>query len=67
VVHFIHAVEIIGYYGPFEQPVWSERWTALYEKATHILHFNPESKEQLDKRLNADEEAFGRLQQLYSR
>ncbi len=63
VIHFIHAVEIIGFYGPKESPVFCNRWRILYCKAVYLLHFNPETKEQLDNRLNADEAEFTRLQQ----
>lgn len=67
VVHFVHAAEIIGYYGPADAPVFAERWLEFYYRAVHILHFNPETRTQLDDRLNADEQAFGQLQNAYGR
>ena len=67
IVHVIHAAEIIGYYGPTDAPVFATRWRDFYFRAVHILHMNPETREQLDTRLNADEEAFGKLQAAYSR
>lgn len=67
VMHFIQAVEIIGYHGPVMSPVFADRWFQLYIKTANILHLNPESKEQLDQRLNADEQAFGELQKAYAR
>lgn len=63
VVHFIHAAEVIGYCGPDIFPVYARRWARFYYDACHILHLNPETKEQLDFRLNADEATFAKLQQ----
>jgi hypothetical protein len=63
VVHFIHAVEIVGYLGPPIDPVYSDRWRALYYSACKILHLNPETPLQLDERLNADEATFYARQQ----
>lgn len=64
VVHFIHAAEIIGYYGPADYPVYAPRWEKVYLNACHKLHLNPESREQLDDRLNADEEKFKERQDM---
>jgi hypothetical protein len=36
-------------------------WADFYAKACRKLHINPETKEQLDARLNADEDAFGKV------
>lgn len=58
VVHFIHATEIVGYHGPHEHPVHGDRWMDFYLRAVHALHLNPETKEQLDSRLNAAEDDF---------
>jgi hypothetical protein len=58
VMHFIHATEIIGYLGPLIHPVYSERWLNFYLAACNAMHVTPESKDQLNDRLNADEETF---------
>jgi hypothetical protein len=58
VMHFIHATEIIGYLGPKDDPVYNYRWHEFYLKACRALHMTPETKEELNNRLNADEEAF---------
>lgn len=58
VMHVIHAIEIIGYHYP--GPVVADPWLSMYQRLCHGLHVNPETKEQLDDRLNADEETFGR-------
>lgn len=67
VMHFIHAAEIIGYFGPAAEPVFAARWHKWYETACHILHVNPETPAQLSARLDADEETFKRLQESYYR
>lgn len=67
VLHVLHAAEIIGYYGPGKAPTYSHRWNKWYLECCYIMHLNPESKDQLDSRLNADEEAFGELQKGYHR
>lgn len=58
VMHLIHAAEIIGYKHPDDRV--SQPWMAYYAKLVHCLHLNPETEEQLDRRLNADEESFAR-------
>lgn len=67
VMHTIHAAEIIGYYGPVVTPTFSDRWQLWYHRCANVLHLNPETKEQLDKRLNADEAAFAAMQNEYER
>lgn len=62
VMHFIHTTEIIAYCGSVESPVFADRWLDFYMKAMHLLHVNPETKAQLDERLNADEELFKKMQ-----
>jgi hypothetical protein len=58
IMHFIHATEIIGYLGPNEAPVFSDRWADFYLRACHALHLNPESRTQLNERLDQEEAAF---------
>jgi hypothetical protein len=50
-----------------EEPVYSLRWQDWYKQACLIMHVNPETKEQLDHRLNADEKAFAEMQKAYKR
>jgi hypothetical protein len=64
VVHFIHACEIVGYHGPHEFPVFGERFENFYLNACLALHVNPETREQLDARLLADNEKFLAAQEL---
>lgn len=58
VMHFIQATEIIGYLGPKESPVFSDRWEEFYLKACNALHLYPESPDQLNERLDREEVAF---------
>ena len=62
VLHFTHTTQVIGYHGPLEHPVYSDRWNAFYHAIVHKFHLNPETKQQMDARLNADGEAFNRMQ-----
>jgi hypothetical protein len=58
VIHFIHATEIVGYHGPTDAPIYSDRWESFYILACNALHMNPETKSQLEYRLNLEEEEF---------
>jgi hypothetical protein len=58
-MHFTHAVEIMGYYAP----TYRQNWEWLYRSTCRKLHINPETREQLDARLGADEVTFGGQQQ----
>jgi hypothetical protein len=58
-MHFTHAVEIMGYYAPAKRTDWCQ----FYQLICRKLHINPETKEQLDARLGADEQTFGSQQQ----
>jgi hypothetical protein len=58
VMHFIHATEVIAYHGPHELPVFAYRWAEFYMTAIKAFHMSPETKEELDLRLNADEDTF---------
>lgn len=57
VMHLVHAAEIVGYYHPSVPR--RELWNQFYRDLCRGLHVNPETKEELDARLNADEETFG--------
>jgi hypothetical protein len=55
-MHFIHAMEVVGYKHP-DLDV-RELWASFYRKMCRALHVNPETEQQMDLRLNADEESF---------
>lgn len=50
--HVMHALEIIGYRHPSTQVKHDAHW--YYVKMVHNLHLNPESEEQMIKRLSED-------------
>ena len=48
-MHFIHAIEIVGYNYPIkETQIW---WYDLYRRLVYALHFNIETSRQNDERL----------------
>ena len=49
-LHFMHAVEIVGYKHP--DPNVRARWNALYLTLVDDMHLNPETEAQMDARLN---------------
>lgn len=51
-MHFMHAVEIVGYYHPHQ--ITRAYWFDAYVCMCKMLHVNPETKQQLEERL-ADE------------
>jgi len=51
-MHFMHAVEILGYKHP--TPHVREWWHRTYLRLVHDLHLWPETVEQLDSRLGDD-------------
>jgi len=55
--HAMHALEVIGYRHP-EVDVATKART-MYERMVHNLHLNPETKEQMIKRLSEDRIASG--------
>lgn len=52
-LHFMHAVEIIGYKHPVQEI--REWWNWLYKRLANDMHLNPETEEQMDKRLGDSE------------
>lgn len=60
-MHLIHAAQILGYYHP-DVHSKRQRWNNFYKVICNKLHLNPETKEQLDDRLNADEDVFKTFQ-----
>jgi hypothetical protein len=73
VMHLAHAAEIIGYHSGVEnrQVAWvtwngdayQNVWLGFYMRVCMKLHLNPETKEQLDERLNKNEDGFGKEQE----
>ena len=61
VMHLVHAIEILGYYHPDEK--MREICDAIYYDFCKGMHINPETKAQLDERLNADEDTFAKIEQ----
>lgn len=48
-LHFMHAVEILGYKHPDEHiRTW---WNFVYRRLANDMHLNPETEVQMDKRL----------------
>ncbi len=48
-LHFTHAVEIVGYRHP--DPETAEKWGAIYKALVYMFHFQPESDELMTLRL----------------
>ena len=55
VLHLMHAAEIVGYYREDE---YGEMWKSFYLRLCKRMHIVAETKEQLDTRLNKDENSF---------
>lgn len=48
-MHFMHAVEIVGYKHPsIDIRIW---WATIYQRLVHAMHVWPESVYEMDKRL----------------
>lgn len=56
VMHLTHAIEIVAYKHPSK--FTRELWGSFYRILCKGLYVNPETEEQLDERLNADEKTF---------
>lgn len=56
VMHFVHAAEIVGYH--HSDMLTRALWAIFYDKCCHKMHMKPETKEELAKRLEADEDTF---------
>jgi hypothetical protein len=59
-LHLAHASEVVGYYHPVQER--QDLWRMLYFGIVSKFHMHPETKAELDKRLNADEAVFKELQ-----
>jgi hypothetical protein len=55
--HIIHACQVLGYRHPVE--LQAAAWRMLYERFVRSLHLNPETHEQMVKRLSEDRIATG--------
>lgn len=55
-LHLIHAAEVIAYYHP--EPGIASDWSRFYGRMCRKMHLNPETREQLSARLDADEDSF---------
>lgn len=55
-MHFMHAVEILGFKHPL--PTTRAWWAKTYLRLVHDLHLWPETEEQLDRRLGDDREQW---------
>lgn len=55
-LHFMHAVEIVGYKHPDARIRMF--WRCLYERLVHDMHVWPETEEQLDARLGDSREGW---------
>jgi hypothetical protein len=62
VMHVLHAAEIVAYKHPSAEV--RQSWSWFYHRTVRSLHLNPETEEQLDARLNADEQTFAKLDRL---
>lgn len=56
ILHIIFASEVIGYKHPEEE--MRNIWKWFYETFVYKIHMNPETEEQMDNRLNCDENEF---------
>lgn len=59
-LHLTHAAEVMGYYHPDDRI--RSAWNCFYISMCRKFHMHPESKVELDYRLNADEERFAAAQ-----
>lgn len=64
VMHLVHALEILGYYHSADSFHGSHAAVCFdaYKTLCRKLHLNPESKAQMNARLDADEDNFARAQ-----
>lgn len=60
ILHFLHACEITGHYYPDEEI--KQCWFSLYTRLVSKFHLQPESLDELNARLGADEDSFRKYQ-----
>lgn len=58
VMHLIHSVQVLGYKS--ENRLSRILWGLFYDQLCDGLHVRSENEYSMDKRLNMDEESFGR-------
>ncbi len=58
IMHLMHATEIVGYKHPDERA--RAVWGWFYTRLCKCFHVNPETEEQLDRRLGAGESEFAK-------
>lgn len=60
ILHWMHACQIVGYQHPNDKIRFI--FMQMYKRLVKKFHLNPESAEQLEERLNADESTFAKNQ-----
>lgn len=55
-LHFMHAAEILGYKHP--APVTRTWWRRVYEEAVNDMHLEPETEQEMDRRLSDSEKEW---------
>jgi hypothetical protein len=63
-LHFMHAVEIIGYKHP--DPAIRQWWLLFYHRLANDLHLLPEPEERMDRRLGDRESDWRRAEEVVS-
>lgn len=64
-LHFMHAAEILGYKHPEERcRAW---WNHFYLRLANDMHLNPETEEQMNKRLGDLEEDWRAAEEVVAR
>lgn len=58
--HLMHCFEVVGYCRPFDDE-HTDRARGIYTRLARALHLNPETQEQMFKRLNEDRIAKGEV------
>jgi len=60
ILHWMHASEIVGCKHPDD--IIRPAFAAMYRRLVRKFHMHPETEEELDHRLNADEDTFSKRQ-----
>jgi hypothetical protein len=62
IMHMVHAAEILGYL--HADYVRRDMWHSFYTSACRKFHLRPEEVTEMKRRLTADEESFGKAQEV---